>query len=96
MLLSTLKLCVLFLAKGHLRRTTLHALWSAAPEVDLGVHEGHDEDRVGRDDHREAHDDEAQGLPPTPVAYRREDLWVWHEIQVELLLNHGLDGFDFE
>ena len=78
-LLSTLKLCVLFLAKGHLRRTTLHALRSAAPEVDLGVHEGHDEDRVGRDDHREAHDGKTQGLPPTPVAYRREDLWVWYE-----------------
>ena len=95
MLQSTTKHCVLFLAKGHLRRTTLHALRSAAPEVDPGVHEGHDEDRVGGDDNREAHDDEAQGLPPTPVAYRREDLWVYG-MKLELLPNRGLVGFYFK
>ena len=44
------------------------------PEVDLGVHEGHDENRVGGHDHRQAHDGETEGLPTTPVPKGSENL----------------------
>ena len=52
------------------------------PEVDLGVHEGHDEDRVGGHDHRQAHDGETDGLPTTPVAEGSEDLVEIHNFRL--------------